>query len=71
MSDLRAENRRLRAGLVVAKNRIGDLREEVARLHSVNEGHIIRFQGLQGVPADCVMIPLSDTDVQMLHGRQM
>ena len=69
MSDLRAENRRLRAELAVERKRTGDLRLEVSRLQDVNEAHIIRFQELQGVPASCVMIPLSESDVQMLRGR--
>jgi hypothetical protein len=70
MSDLRKENRTLRAELAVARNKIGDLREELARLQDVNEAHTIRFNELRGVPADCFLIPLTTRDVEMLLGRQ-
>ena len=72
MSDLRAENRRLRAELAVERKRVGDLRLEVARLQDVNDAHLTRFRELQGVPADCVLIPLCEADMHALrYGRML
>lgn len=68
MIDLRAEIGRLneRVKTLILENEA--LRKEISRLSAVNDAHTTRFRELQGVPADCVLIPLSDRDMQLLAG---